>query len=141
MLSQRKKEIETGHFLEPFDVLLPGMNIIPVHVVPKPPDDKLHLVVNHSTGPFFINSLIDCQSIAGVKLDGIKTLGDSIRAFRASHPADSEEQSLILWKLDVAAADKQHLTLCTYSAHSNQSDYLGPPPDTILGYSHAYSAT
>jgi hypothetical protein len=83
MLSQRKKEIEAGRFSEPFDVLLPGMNVVPVHVVPKPPDDKLRLVVNHSAGPFSINSLIDRQSIAGVKLDGIKTLGDSIRAFRA----------------------------------------------------------
>jgi hypothetical protein len=47
--------------------------------------------------------MIDHQSIAGVKLDGIKTLGDSIRAFCASHPANPEVQSLILWKSDVAA--------------------------------------
>jgi hypothetical protein len=51
--------------------------------------------------------MIDRQSIAGVKLDGIKTLGDSIRAFRASHLTDPEAQSLILWKSDVAAAYRQ----------------------------------
>jgi hypothetical protein len=103
MLSQRKKEIEAGRFSEPFDSLLPGMNVVPVHVVPKPPDDKLRLVVDHSAGPYSINSLIDHQSIAGVKLHGIKTLGDSIRVFRASHPA----HPLVLWKSDVAAAYHQ----------------------------------
>jgi hypothetical protein len=107
LLSQRQKEIEAKRFSEPFDTLLPGMNVVPVHVVPKPPDDKLHLVVNHSAGPYSINSMIDHQSIAGVKLDGIQTLGDSIRAFCASHPANSEVQSLVLWKSDVAAAYHQ----------------------------------
>ena len=107
MLSQRKKEIEANRFSEPFATLLPGMNVVPVHVVPKPPDDKLRLVVDHSAGPYSINSMIDRQSIAGVKLDGIKTLGDSIRAFRASHLTDPEAQSLILWKSDVAAAYRQ----------------------------------
>jgi len=74
------------------------MNVVPVHVVPKPPGDKLCLVVDHSTSPYSINSMIDRQSIAGVKLDGIQTLGDSIRAFHASHPANPEVQSLVLWK-------------------------------------------
>jgi hypothetical protein len=106
MLSQCQKEIEAGHFSEPFEVLLPGMNVIPIHVVPKPPDNKLRLVVDHSAGPFSINSLIDRQSIAGVRLDGIKTLGDSIRAFCASH-TNSEKQTLVLWKSDVAAAYHQ----------------------------------
>jgi hypothetical protein len=59
MLSQCQKEIEAGHFSEPFEVLLPEMNVVPIHVVPKPPDDKLRLVVDHSAGPFSINSLID----------------------------------------------------------------------------------
>ena len=71
LLSQRQKEIEAKRFSEPFNTLLPGMNIVPIHVVPKPPDDKLCLVVNHSAGPYSINSMIDRQSIAGVKLDSI----------------------------------------------------------------------
>jgi hypothetical protein len=80
------------------------MNVVPVHVVSKPPDDKLYLVVDHSAGPYSINSMIDRQSIAGVKLNGIKSLGDSIRVFRASHPANlSNMQTLMLWKSDVAA--------------------------------------
>jgi hypothetical protein len=108
LLSQREKEIKADRFSKPFDTLFPGMNIVPVHIVPKPPDDKLRLVVDHSAGPYSINSMIDHQSIAGVKLDGIKSLGDSIRAFHASHLADlSDMQSLTLWKLDVAATYRQ----------------------------------
>src|ERR1700683_4159896 len=48
LLSQREKEIKANRFSEPFDTLLPGMSVVPVHVVPKPLDDKLHLVVDHS---------------------------------------------------------------------------------------------
>ena len=104
-ISQRGKEIEAGRFSEPFNDLLPGMNVVPVHAAPKP-EDKLRLVVDHSAGVHSINSMIDRQSIAGVKLDGIKTLCDSIRAFRASLPAN-ENESLVLWKSDVAAAYRQ----------------------------------
>src|ERR1700692_1848598 len=76
-------------------MLLPGMNVVPIHMVPKPPDDKLHLVVDHSAGSYSINFMIDHQSIAGVKLDGIKSLGDSIRVFCASHPTNlSDMQTL-----------------------------------------------
>ena len=105
LISQRRKEIEAGRFSEPFNDLLPGMNVVPVHTIPKP-EDKLCLIVDHSAGAYLINSMIDRQSISGVKLDGIKTLGDSIRAFRASLPAN-ETQLLVLWKLDVAAAYRQ----------------------------------
>ena len=59
------------------------MNVVPVHAVQKPVD-KLHLVVDHSTRSCSINSMINQDSISGVKLDGIKTLGDSIRADRKS---------------------------------------------------------
>jgi hypothetical protein len=105
LISQRSKEIEAGRFSEPFNDLLPGMNVVPVHTIPKP-EDKLRLIVDHSAGTYSINSMIDRQSISGVKLDGIKTLGDSIRAFRASLPAN-KAQSLVLWKSDVAAAYRQ----------------------------------
>src|SRR6202453_1429815 len=108
MVSQRDKEMKAERFSQPFDTLLPGMNVVPVHVVPKPPDDKLRLVVDHSAGPYSINSMIDHQSITGVKLDGIKTLGDPIRAFCATHPASqSDMDSLTLWKSDVAATYRQ----------------------------------
>src|SRR6202042_72525 len=106
-LQKQFPSMTADRFSEPFVALLPGMNVVPVHVVPKPPDDKLCLVIDHSAGPYSINSLIDRQSIAGVKLDGIKTLGDSIRVFCANHPTDPEAQSLVLWKSDVAAAYRQ----------------------------------
>jgi len=108
MLSQREKETKAERFSPPFGTLLPGMNVVPVHVVPKPPEDKLRLVVDHSAGPYSLNSMIDRQSIVGVKLDGIKTLGDSIREFHASHPEEFlSDKPLTLWKSDVAAAYRQ----------------------------------
>jgi hypothetical protein len=61
MLSQCKKEMKAECFSQPFGTLLPGMNIVPVHVVPKPLDDKLCLVVDHSAGPYSLNSMIDQQ--------------------------------------------------------------------------------
>jgi hypothetical protein len=108
MLSQREKEMNADCFLRPFNTLLPGMNVVLVHVVPKPPDDKLCLVVDHSASPYSINLMIDCQSIAGVKLDGIKTLGDSIREFYALSPTHQPcNKPLLLWKSDVAAVYRQ----------------------------------
>jgi hypothetical protein len=105
MLSQHEKEIKAEHFSQLFNTLLPGMNVVPIYVVPKPPEDKLHLVVDHSAGPYSLNSMIDCQSIAGVKLDGIKSFSDSIRKFHALHPGDVQsEDFLMLWKSDIAAA-------------------------------------
>ena len=103
-LEQHEKEIKMRHFSEPFRELLPGMIVVPVHTIPKP-GDKLCLIVDHSAGSCSINSMIDRDSISGVKLDGIKTLGDSIRAFRASQPDGLAP--LILWKSDVAAAYRQ----------------------------------
>jgi hypothetical protein len=105
LLEQRKKEIKAGRFSEPFTNLLPGMNVVPVHAVPKSVD-KLRLVVDHSAGSCSINSMIDRDSISGVKLDGIKTLGDSIRVFRANQP-EGLAPPLVLWKSDVAAAYRQ----------------------------------
>ena len=49
LLKQCKKEIKVGCFSELFSELLPGMNVVPLHAVPKPVE-KLHLVVDHSTG-------------------------------------------------------------------------------------------
>jgi hypothetical protein len=105
LLAQRDKEVAAGRFSKPFVDLLPGMNVVPVHAVPKPVNN-FRLVVDHSAGVYAINSMIDRESIAGVKLDGIKTLGDSIRAFRATYP-DHVTHPLVLWKSDVAAAYRQ----------------------------------
>jgi hypothetical protein len=104
LIDQRDVEIKAARFSKPFgSELLPGMNTVPVHSVPKPQSDMLRLVVDHSAGPFSLNSMIDRQNIAGVKLDGIRTLGDSIRAHHSSGSADR----LVIWKSDVAAAYRQ----------------------------------
>jgi hypothetical protein len=105
MRTQRLTEIQAGRFSPPFKDLLPGMHVVPVHAIPKA-INKLRLIVDHSAGIYSINSMIDRQDIAGVKLDGIKTLGDSIRAFRSSEPM-TKTCPLILWKSDVAAAYRQ----------------------------------
>lgn len=101
LLSQRDIEIQADCFSQPFGSdLLPRMNTVPVHSVPKPHLDKLCLIVDHSASVYSINSMIDQEAIAGVKLDGIHTLGDSIGALHCSDP----DASLILWKSDVATA-------------------------------------
>ena len=105
LLEQREKEIKAERFSKPFTDLLPGMNVVPVHTIPKP-GNKLQLIVDHSTSSCSINSMIDQESISGVKLDGIKTLGDSIRVFRANQP-DGLAPPLVLWKSDVAAMYRQ----------------------------------
>ncbi|KAG2067630.1 hypothetical protein BDR04DRAFT_1129544 [Suillus decipiens] len=42
--------------------LLPGMYSVPMHT--------LHLVVDHTVGNYSLNSMINCDSIKGMKLDG-----------------------------------------------------------------------
>ena len=58
LISQRDKEIAAGRFSELFGDLLPGMNVVPAHTVPKPVN-KLRLVVDHSAGAYAINTMID----------------------------------------------------------------------------------
>ena len=67
LLEQHEKEIKAERFSEPFTNLLPGMNVVPVHTLPKP-GNKLQLIVDHSAGPCSIHSMIDQESISGVKL-------------------------------------------------------------------------
>ena len=105
LLEQCEKEIKAERFSAPFCDLLPGMNVVPVHTIPKPVD-KLRLIVDHSARSYSINSMIDRSSISGVKIDGIKTLGDSIRVFRANQP-DGLAPPLVLWKSDIAATSRQ----------------------------------
>ncbi|KAF9061202.1 hypothetical protein BDP27DRAFT_1142484, partial [Rhodocollybia butyracea] len=71
---QRDAEITVHRFSQGFPELLPGMQSIPVVVVPKPHSDKLHLTVHHSAGPFSPNSLIDRKYVS-VKLDNLRDLG------------------------------------------------------------------
>ena len=104
LLEQHEKEIKARCFSEPFLELLPGINVVPVHTIPKLVG-KLCLIVDHSAGSCLISCMIDQDSISGVKLDGIKTLGDSIRAFCANQL--NSLAPLILCKSDVTAAYRQ----------------------------------
>lgn len=116
--TQIKKEIKAERFSPAFDALLPGMYEIPVHAVPKPGSFDLfalQIVVNHSAGDFSPNSMITKASIAGVKLDGIKSLGSAVRAICrkvlvAKGPVTKTAAiHLELWKSDVKAAYRQML--------------------------------
>jgi len=102
--SQVLSEQRAGRLSAPFGPdLLPGMYSPPVHAIPKPSSEKLRMVVDHSAGKYSLNSMIDPKDIAGVKLDGIKSLGSSLRSFRSKNP-DSE---LVVFKSDVSAAYRQ----------------------------------
>ena len=80
--------------------LLLGMHSPPVHTIPKPSSEKLHMVVDHSTGKYSLNSMIDPKDIAGVKLDDIESLGVSLRSFRAKNT----HCELLIFKSNVGAA-------------------------------------
>jgi len=102
--TQIDKEAELGRFSHSFGPdLLPGMYAPPIHAVPRQQDDKLRLVVHHSYGQFSLNSMINREDIAGVRLDGLRSFGASLLAFRKAHPT----VPLIMWKADVAAAYRQ----------------------------------
>ena len=83
--------------------LLPGMYSPPVHTIPKPSSEKLGMVVDHSAEKYSLNSMINPKDIAGVKLDGINSLGISLRTFRADNP----NTKLFIFKSDVGAAYRQ----------------------------------
>lgn len=71
-----------------------------MHTVPKPNSDKLRLVVDHTAGDYSLNSMIECDSIKGTKLDGLHSLGASLLRFRRQHP----NVDLVLFKSDVSQA-------------------------------------
>jgi hypothetical protein len=75
----------------------------PIYAVSRPQDDKLRLVVHHSYGEFSLNSMINREDITGVRLDGLRSFGASLLAFRKRNPSIP----LVVWKSDVAAAYRQ----------------------------------
>jgi hypothetical protein len=102
--SQVEFEQEAGRLSAPFGPdLLPGMYSPLVHAVPKPASEKLRMVVDHSAGKYSLNSMIDPKDIASVKLDGINSLGSSLRSFKTTD-LNSE---LIVFKSDVSTAYRQ----------------------------------
>ena len=83
--------------------LLPGMYSMPIHAVLKPNSDDLHLVTDHSTGPFSLNSMIDHSQVTGFPLDNMCHLGEMLLDVRKS----VGNVLITLWKSDIA--DAYHL--------------------------------
>ena len=106
MVVQVDIEVKAGRFLESFGTkLYLGMYSPPVHAVLKPESDMLHLVVDDSSGDFGQNSIITCEDVVGIHLDGIFTLGASI----LQHNTTQHEVKLVLFKSDVSTAYQQLL--------------------------------
>jgi hypothetical protein len=76
LIAQVKPKEAAGRLSASFSPdLLPGMYSLSVHAVPKPNSEKLHIVVDHSSEKYLLNSMIDPKDIAGIKLDGVASLG------------------------------------------------------------------
>ena len=96
---QIQTESEAGRYSQPFGPdLLPGMYSTPILAVPR--KGKLRLCNHQSHGEFSLNSMIKREDIAGVKLDGIREFGESLRLFRREHG----DVPLVVFKSDVKAA-------------------------------------
>jgi len=99
---QIDKEVAAGRYSEDFGPdLLPGMYCSPIHTVPKPGTDTLRLINDQSDGDFSPISMINHDDIAGTCMDGIKSLGASLRAFRREH---GDHVQLIMHKSDIQGA-------------------------------------
>jgi hypothetical protein len=72
------KEVSVGRYSCDFgpDLLL-GIYSMPIHAIPKE-GGKYCLITNHSTGEFSLNSMISKEDIAGVTLDNVQDLGNTI---------------------------------------------------------------
>jgi hypothetical protein len=95
------KERLKGYFSLSFgSELLPGMYSMPIHAIPKPHSTDLHLVTNHSVGPFFLNNMIDHSQVTSFPLDNILHLGKMLLDVCCS----IGNVSLTLWKSDITDA-------------------------------------
>jgi hypothetical protein len=75
------------------------MYSMPIHAVLKD-EGKFRLVTNHSAGNFSLNSMITKEDIAGVTLDNVQHLGNTLWQFRALEG----DGPLVIWKADVSEA-------------------------------------
>lgn len=99
---QMDTEVAAGRYSEDFGPdLLPGMYCSPIHTIPKPGTDTLRLINDQSDGDFSPNSMINRDDIAGTCMDGIKSLGASLRAFRREH---GDHLQLVVYKSDIQGA-------------------------------------
>jgi len=81
--------------------LLPGMYCMPVYAVPKPGSTELRLVVDHSAGPFSLNSMIHHDSVTGFPLNNLTHLGEMLIQ---EHNTCNLPDGLVVWKSDIADA-------------------------------------
>src|SRR3984957_17237819 len=97
---QCKIEVELGQLSPPFGTeLLPGMQSVPVAMVPKPHSNKRRMVVDHSAEPFALNLLIPKHERT-TRMDGMHQLGRALRRVRLKNPGTC----LVMWKSDVSRA-------------------------------------
>jgi hypothetical protein len=99
---QRDIEIRKGRFSASFGTdLLPGMYCMPAHAVPKPNSTDLHMVTDHSAGPFSLNSMIDHDLVTGYPLDNMTHTGEMLLAH---HRSMLTKRRLTMWKSGIAEA-------------------------------------
>ena len=78
--------------------LLPGMYCMLNYVVPKPHTNDWRLVNDLSTGPFSLNSMVDCQGVTGFPLDSLVQLRDLLMKNHRLNPG----KRFVVWKSDIA---------------------------------------
>jgi len=74
---------------------------MPVHVVPKPGSADLHMVTDHSSGSFSLNSMIDHDLVTRYPLDNLKHMGEMLLAH---HHHSQDSRKIVMWKSDIAEA-------------------------------------
>lgn len=73
---------------------------MPIHAVPKPNSDDLHLVTDHSAGSFSLNSMINHSQVMGFPLDNMRHLGEMLLDICQT----VGNVLIMLWKSDIADA-------------------------------------
>ncbi|KAE9385630.1 hypothetical protein BT96DRAFT_1026532 [Gymnopus androsaceus JB14] len=86
---QQDKEIAERHFSPTFPALLPGMQCVPVVVVPKPHTNKFRLAVDHSAEPDVKIKMNDLHDLGAILLHVCRVYRRSTRlvVFKSDVPA------------------------------------------------------
>jgi hypothetical protein len=80
-------EVKKGQFSQPFGPdLLPGIYSMPIYAIPKDNGFTFHMVTNHSSGPYSLNSMIDKSHVSPSPLDNMSHLGARLTCFRLENP-------------------------------------------------------
>ena len=73
------KEQQKGYFSKPFGTdLLDGMYSMPIYSVPRPHSVDLHLMNDHSAGPFSLNNMINHSKVTSFPLDNMRHFGEML---------------------------------------------------------------